>query len=120
MCIRDSQSSNQKEISKAVSTFLDSIDRESVESKKLDAASVAAVLREMVDFGYFQLARNLGLTVNAATPELQTTSPTSIPQTTDSGLLAELDELIYSAAPLLAPHSRNTQKAPQLNEQKPK
>ena len=75
------QSSSKKEVSQAVSTFLNSIDRESIESKKQDAASVAAVLQEMVDFGYFQVARNLGLTVTTAKPETQTTSPSLIPKT---------------------------------------
>jgi glycosyltransferase involved in cell wall biosynthesis len=89
------QSSDQNEVSQAVSNFLNSIEQETIESKKLDAASVAAVLRDMVDFGYFQVARNLGLADTtlaepATTPERQTSSSAPIPKTNIAGSLPRL------------------------------
>ena len=87
------QSSDRNEVSKAVSNFLNSVDHKTIESKKLDAASVAAVLREMVDFGYFQVARNLGLTDTTKTSERPTAAPTPIPKANIAGSLPTLPKL---------------------------
>ena len=112
------QSTNKNEVSKSVSCFLDSIDRESIELKKQDASSLAAVLQETVEFGYFQVARNLGLT--EATPEIQTISPPSISKTRNSDAIPKAGELIFAAAPTSPRLTQRTQIALKLNKQKPK
>ena len=86
------QSSNPNDVSKAVRHFLDVMDHDAIESKKRDASTVAASLQEMIEFGYYQLAKQIGLDHHPT--EVRPPVPMPVPKTTGSGLLSKPSELI--------------------------
>ena len=86
------QSAHVRDVSKAVRYFLDSIDHESLVSKKRDASTVASAVQEMHEFGYYQVAKELGL--KDAPADVRPASPTPVSGATINGLLPKPNALV--------------------------
>ena len=86
------QSARERDVSKAVKYFLDSIDHSALAAKKRDALAVASVLQEMHEFGYYQVAKELGL--KDAPADVRPASPTPVSGATINGLLPKPNALV--------------------------